>query len=348
MMENHDKQQEVTDEVTQPEVGNNTVKPVKMTLLWLAIVILLVLIAGSFWFIQQQQIKTATLVKRIDATEQLKTELAQLKQTITTDAGATHQRLENLSTTDVGLAKKVTDLAEMQQLTEGDVKRVWALAEVEFFLQAANQRSLLAKDIEGARTALVLADQQLKALADPRLYTLRALIADEQLALASVAKVDVEGMAVQLQSALEQVDSLYILMGPELTADEMTDSESTSPLPENWQAAISEAWQEVRSLVVIRHQQDGAAAVLVPEQRYFLYQNLRLKLETARLALLSGQGSVFHASLASAEQWLQQYFVGDERDAMLETVASLQAEQISVAIPDISASLIWLQQKGER
>lgn len=155
-------------------------------------------------------------------------------------------------------------------------------------------------------------------------------------------------MAVQLQSVMEQVDSLHILMGPELTADETTDSESTSSLPENWQAAMSEAWQEVRSLVVIRHQQDGTAAVLVPEQRYFLYQNLRLKLETARLALLSGRESVFHASLASAEQWLQQYFVGDERDAMLKMVTILQGEQISVVIPDISASLIWLQQKGEQ
>ena len=347
-MEKNDKQQDVAEEVTQPEEENNTVKPVKTTLLWLAIVILLVLMAGTFWFIQQQQIKTATLVDRIDATEQLKAEVAQLKQTITADASETLQQLEILADIDVDLAEKVRELAEMQQLTDGDVKRVWALAEVEFFLQAANQRALLAGDIENARTALVLADQQLKALADPRFYTLRALIADEQLALASVAKVDIEGMAVQLQSALEQVDSLHILMGPELTADEMTDSESTSPLPENWQAAMSDAWQEVRSLVVIRHQQDGAAAVLVPEQRYFLYQNLRLKLETARLALLSDRESVFHASLASAEQWLQQYFVGDERDAMLETVASLQTEQISVAIPDISASLIWLQQKGEQ
>lgn len=347
-MENNDKQPEVTEEVTQVEVENDTVKPVKTTLLWLAIVVLLMLMVGSFWFVQQQQIKTTTLMDRIDVSEQLKGEVAQLKQTLTTDASATHQQLEALSIVDVDLAEKVKDLVAMQELTGEDAKNIWALSQVEFFLQAANQRALLAGDVENARTALILADQQLKELADPRLYRLRSLIADEQLALASVAKIDVEGMAAQLQSALEQVDSLHILMGPELTSDQAISSGSDSSLPENWQAALTEAWQEVRSLVVIRHQQDGAAAVLVPEQRYFLYQNLRLKLESARLALLSGREATFHASLASAEQWLQQYFVGDERDALLEIVESLQNEQISVVIPDISASLIWLQQKGER
>lgn len=347
-MENNDKQPEVTEEVTQAEVENDTVKPVKTTLLWLAIVILLALMVGAFWFIQQQQIKTAILVERIDASEQLKIEVAQLEQTLTTDTRATHQQLEALSIIDIELAEKVRELAAMQELTGEDVKNIWALSQVEFFLQAANQRALLAGDVENARTALILADQQLRELADPRLYTLRALIADEQLALASVAKVDVEGMAARLQSALDQVDSLHILMGPELTSEQVISSDSDLSLPENWQAALTEAWQEVRSLVVIRHQQDGAAAVLVPEQRYFLYQNLHLKLESARLALLSGREAAFHASLASAQQWLQQYFVGDERDALLEIVESLQGEQILVVIPDISASLIWLQQKGEQ
>ena len=93
-MENNDKQPEVTEEVTQAEVENDTVKPVKTTLLWLAIVILLALMVGAFWFIQQQQIETAILVERIDAFEQLKIEVAQLEQTLTTDTQATHQQLE--------------------------------------------------------------------------------------------------------------------------------------------------------------------------------------------------------------------------------------------------------------
>ena len=46
-------------------------------------------------------------------------------------------------------------------------------------------------------------------------------------------------------------------------------------------------------------------------------------------------------------QWLEKYFIGDERDALLQTVTAMQSETITTKLPDISASLIWLQQKGE-
>ena len=84
--------------------------------------------------------------------------------------------------------------------------------------------------------------------------------------------------------------------------------------------------------------------MLVPEQRYFLYQNLRLQLESARLALLNADASSYKHSLQTAVSWLERYFAGDERDAMLNTLNALQQQQIEIAIPDISASLNWLKE----
>ncbi len=86
------------------------------------------------------------------------------------------------------------------------------------------------------------------------------------------------------------------------------------------------------------------AAVLAPEQRYFLYQNLRLQLESARLALLNPDTDSFQHSLKTAITWLEHYFTGDERDAMLETLNSLAEQNIDVSIPDISGSLNWLEE----
>ncbi|PHS70032.1 MAG: hypothetical protein COB23_05110 [Methylophaga sp.] len=348
-MEKNEKQQKIVEDVVASKVESEKAQPVKQTLLWLAIFVLLGLLAGLFWFIQQQQVDTVALIKRLDTVEQ-SNDLSQLKQSIATKAKTTVQLFETLNTIDKDLSNKIDQVAKAQQLTSNDVVYSWTLAEVDFLLQAANQSVLLVGDTENARTALVLADQRLKALADPRLYRLRSLIADEQLALAAVIRVDIEGLAIQLQSAIDTVDSLQILSGPELNTEQVDDSaeNTTSVLPENWQSVLADAWQEVRSLVVIRHQQDGTAAVLVPEQRYFLYQNLQLKLETARAALLLGKETVFYASLASAEQWLQQYFVAEERDAMLVMVKALQAEKITKQLPDISASLIWLQQHGDQ
>ncbi|MFW5427298.1 MAG: uroporphyrinogen-III C-methyltransferase [Methylophagaceae bacterium] len=353
MAENDEQQQDVVEGVMVEDEAVTVAKPAKQALLWFAIIILLALLAGMAWFAYQEAMKQqstlATLSAQVESnkTGALENDVSQFKTAVAKETEAAQQQLNTLIDVDVALADKITEIAEMQELTSDDVKQKWLLSEVQFLLQMANQRILLAGDVENARTALILADQQLKELADPRLYQLRSLLADEQLALASVAKVDIDGLAAQLQSAIDSVDTIKVLTGPEITAGQSADSDTDAEVAENWQVAASNVWQQVRSLVVIRHQQDGSSAIIVPEQRYFLYQNLQLKLESARLALLSRKEAVFHESLASAEQWLQKYFIGEERDALLQTVTAMQSETITTDLPDISASLVWLQQKGE-
>jgi uroporphyrin-3 C-methyltransferase len=355
MEKNNNKQQANAKEV-KPQVDaelseKQPVERSKFLLVWLAIIILSGLIAGSFWFLQQQlhrqQLVPVALTQNASSTKPLENKITQLEHTINAETATMEQRLTDLNVANIALLDKVDALAKTQQLTNADVLRSWTLAELKFLLQSANQSALLAGNVDKAQAALTLADQQLKSLTDPRLHELRALIADEKLALASVAKVDVDGLALKLQSALDKVDDLKVLMGPQLSNQKDKDS-ATSSSSSTWQTALSQAWQQIKSLVVIRHQQDAAVAVLVPEQRYFLYQNLRLKLESAQLGLLSAREIVFHDNLTSAKQWLQQYFIGTERDAMLDMLNAMQSETITVEVPDISASLIWLQQYGDQ
>lgn len=320
----------------------------KPILLWGAVVVLLIISAGLYWLIEQQKVQIASMSERIGATsQQFNGQLQGLEQSVLASAASTEQLLENLNSTDIGLTEKIEEIIKVQDMTSDDVKRVWTLSEVEFLLQTANQSVQLAADSEGARQALLLADEKLKELADPRLYRLRAILSDEQLALAAVPKIDIDGMAVRLQSAIERVDNLQVLLAPEHAKQE-SDTSEPSVLPQDWSSALSSVWQQIRSLVVIRHQQDGAAAVLVPEERYFLYQNMHLKLEAARVALLDGRETLFKDSLTAAEKWLEQYFTGAERDALLASVQSLKAEKITVEMPDISGSLVWLQQNGDQ
>ena len=357
MEKNNNKQQANAKEVKpQADAELSEKQPVersKFLLVWLAIVILLGLIAGSFWFLQQQllkqqQFEPTVLTQDSSSTELLNNKITQLEQTMSTNAATTEQRLAELNAANIALLDKVDELAKGQELTDDDVLRSWILAELKFLLQSANQSTLLVGDVDKAQAALTLADQQLQSLNDPRLHQLRTLITDEKLALASVAKVDIDGLAMQLQSALDKIDDLQVLMGPQLGSQKDNNSVADSSVSSTWQTALSQAWQEIKSLVVIRHQQDAAIAVLVPEQRYFLYQNLRLKLESAQLALLSAREAVFHDNVASAEQWLEQYFIGTERDAMLEMLKAMQSTTITVEVPDISASLIWLQHYGDQ
>lgn len=238
----------------------------------------------------------------------------------------------------------ISDLQNKSPLSTADIEFKWALAEVEYLFKLANQRTTLAKDAAGAAKALALADEKLREVDDYRLQELRELVADESLALGALTKIDMAGMAADMQSAIQAVDSLRVVRGPKLPAtDPMSNTGTDLSERAAWQDAASDIWQQVKSLVVIRQQTDAPEAVLMPEQRYFLYQNLKLKLETSRFALLSGNQSVFDSSLTSAIEWLELYFIGDSRDALLNSLKSLQAEEIVVEMPDISGSLRWLQ-----
>lgn len=340
-MENKTTQQDATEDVVQDanvisvEAGEQ--KP-RIGLVWLAVLILLCLQAGFLWLWMQQKSHNEVLSQQLSTAMASSEDAAKQAQSLNDVTNSIQTDLVNLDSKQHVLAENIKELGDRQQITRGDVEQYWALAEVEYLINVANQRILLAKDVRGASDALEMADQRVEALSDYRLHPLRALLAEEQLALSSVAKVDVDGMALQLKSALDKIDDLHVLMAPPTE-----DGQENVPSSANWQGALDRAWHEVKSLVVIRHQQDGAAAVLVPEQRYFLYQNLRLKLETARFALLSGQADVFAESLTSSSQWLTQYFTGEESRAMVELLNELQSINTEIKLPDISASLVWIK-----
>lgn len=309
--------------------------------LWLLLFLLLLAPAAlALWWGYQQQQTLNTVNQQLAALDTVPADIARLNRALQRSESA----LQKLNDAQIRQAREIADLQQREPLTDKQIRLRWTLQEVDYLLQLANQRATLANDAAGARQALQLADEKLRDLNDYRLQDLRQQIADEQLALAAVATADITGIAADLQSAINGIDALRVVKGPkQFNRDPMADTGTDLTTTAGWQTAVSDIWQQIRSLVVIRQQEDAPQAVLIPEQRYFLYQNLRLKLETARFALLSGKQSIYDSSLQTSIDWLNRYFVGEQRDAMLASLNAMQAEQIEVALPDISGSLRWLQ-----
>lgn len=337
-MANNDEKQQIDDNVQEAEIVSAGVQQhMASRWLWPAIVILFVLSLVSSWWLYQQ------LQQSQYSQQQQLTQLSTETETFSRSLQQNQDKLGNLQQQQQLMGQQLAELLAREQFSNQELLRKWALQEIDYLLNIANQRALLAHDVDGARQALALADQQLENLADYRLHPLRALIAEDMMALDALADVDISGMALQLQVAANHINNLRVAKGPEVTAnDNLVMQEPVADA--SWKQAVNDVWQQIRSLVVIRHDQSGEAAVLVPEQRYFLYQNLRLQLESARLALLNADAASFKHSLDTAIAWLERYFTGDERDAMLNTLTKLQQQQINVAIPDISASLNWLKE----
>jgi len=342
-MEKEAEQQDLTADTQDAEVKKSASGS---KIAWGAFLLLVCANAGGgYWLWSQQQAINKQLEQGIEQASTLPlaappVDLSRVNKAIADVEAGLQQQVEGLSAKQVALAESFSELNKTDPTKKDEAEYLWAMAEVDYLLNIANQRVLLSIDPVGAIAALNLADSRIESVKDYRLHPLRELIAEEVLALSSVNQVDIQGIALKLSSAMEKVNTLQVLNA---APNEFHAETEEAKAEEGWKGALNDAWHEVKSLVVIRHQQDGGAAVLVPEQRYFLYQNLRLQLETAQRALLSGQASVYKESLNVASSWLNTYFIGKERDALLAMVTELGSTSIDSTLPDISGSLTWLR-----
>ncbi|MBI5040641.1 MAG: uroporphyrinogen-III C-methyltransferase [Gammaproteobacteria bacterium] len=227
----------------------------------------------------------------------------------------------------------------------------WVLAEVQYLLNVANQRAQLERDTLTAIAALRSADQRLQALTDPGFNGVREEIARELAALEAVAQPDLAGITLTLDTLAAQVVHwpLKDRRTPHRIADTSLES---APAPANdWRStlenALANAWNALRSLVVVRRNDAPVAPMLAPEQEFFLHENLRLQLSIARLAALQGETASYRASLKTTVAWLQTHFA-DDAPTVIAARAELQrlaGIDVHPAVPDISASLRLLRQQ---
>jgi uroporphyrin-3 C-methyltransferase len=220
---------------------------------------------------------------------------------------------------------------------------------VEHLLRIAAQRLQLARDVESAISALGSADRLLVATADPAFLPVREVIAADLQALRALAAADHEGAAVRLNGLIRAIGSLPAV-GPYGGAPEdggAAGGLGAAPV-DDWREFLHSLWADIRSLVTIRHQEAGRSPepLLAPEQGYFLRQNLQLKLETARLALLKGDGALYETALAETGAWLTEYFDTDAAPvrAVLDTLEGLRGVKVDRELPDISDALRRLRE----
>jgi uroporphyrin-3 C-methyltransferase len=215
-----------------------------------------------------------------------------------------------------------------------------ALSEIEQVLLVASQQLQLAGNVQSALTALQLADAKLQRLERPQFVPLRRALSRDMDQLKAVPFVDVAGGSLKLDQAIAAVGALPLAMDERLPAPAGVGA--TPPADEApWQRLLRDLWADVKQLVRIEVADRPAAPLVPPPQQYFLRENLRLRLLTARIALLSRDDGSFKADVAAADAWIRQYF--DTRtkpvQAMQATVKQLAATPMAGEMPDLTRSL---------
>ncbi len=219
----------------------------------------------------------------------------------------------------------------------------WALAEIEQVLLTAAQQLQLAGNVKAAIIALEGADTRLQRLNKPQFTALRRAIAADLANLRAVPSLDEVGASARIEALVARHAS-WPLASAQV-------SEAAPPQRAAGAANLGqELWEELKRIVQIRRVDSNEAVLLPPDQAYFLRENLRLRLLSARLALMAQDQAAFRADLDAVSQLLARYF--NTRDAgvvaALKEVKRLASLQIAAKLPGIDASLAALDAyKGE-
>jgi len=307
---------------------------------WLAILIIFIATAiGSFFFLQLQQ-QVADLASLTNNVEQESKQLS-----LKTQADAS-QLSTQLSAQLLDLQASSTEQFDLLKKQVGKSRRQWLIAEAEYLSSLANTRLQLAGDVDTAIIALRSADQRLKENGDPATFAIREQLAKEINLLKSTDRPDTVGISSQL-IALETAVTHMGVSEPHAgtaQAPEIGKGEP-SPIPENIQQTLNDAWSNFSKLVVVRRSDKPIAALMTPEQVELIRKNLALKLEAARLALINKDEALYVASIGISIDWLSDYFDANKSTvkAAIEQLNTLKNTPIKAHLPSISLSLKMLR-----
>jgi len=219
------------------------------------------------------------------------------------------------------------------------------VVDVESALKLAQQQAQLAGTAEPLLAALQAADQRIARAAQPRLNPLQRAIMRDLDRIRSANLTDVPALLLKLDELSRLTDELPLANGPvtrfssttsitpaagSSAANASAAAESRSFLPDwmglnavnAWgQRLLNTAWGEASKLLRVSRIDQPEAALMSPEQGFFLRENLKLRLLNARMGLLSRQTDTARADLVTATNWLGKYF--DATSRKTQTAAQL-------------------------
>lgn len=337
---------------------------------WWALLLALIAIGGAGWSVWQAR---DTRAQSVTLREELARRLTEGESVATEARGIVRQQQEVIAS----LQGKLGALESKVETTEGQAAALEALyqefsrsredsvvAEVEQAVALASQQLQIAGNVEAALIALQEADARLAIHDRGQLAPLRRALARDIEALRLQPVLDVSGLSLRLERLLEHADALPLAFEGQLPVGAAVgrdmgpaDSDGLAGwMAEAWrftQALAADVWHEVRTLIRVERLDQDDPVLLAPAQNTFLRENLKIRLLTARLALLARDGRTYGADLAQARAWMERFF--DLREARVQAalaeIKALEAVTVRYEPPDLSetfSALRSVQVRGGR
>lgn len=218
------------------------------------------------------------------------------------------------------------------------------VVDIESALRLAQQQALLTGSVEPLMAALRTADQRVARAAQPRLAPLQRALTRDLDRVKAATVTDTPGLLNKLDELARLTDELPLANTVALTRAGAGEPATPAGTPIDlswWRSGLGVVLDEVRALVRVGRIDHPEAALLTPEQSFFLRENLKLKLLNARLGLLARQHVAARADVLVAQAMLGRYFDGQARKTQVANglLQQVQAQMKTMELPRLDESL---------
>jgi uroporphyrin-3 C-methyltransferase len=195
--------------------------------------------------------------------------------------------------------------------------------------------------------ALQSAQKRVQRTAQPRLMPLARTLEKDLERINSLPGFDLPGLMLKLDEGVALVDGL--VLANDATSQQNRLGPQTEPTASAtpiswWSAGLTRMGDEFKSLLRVSRIDAPEAALLSPEQAFFVRENLKLKLLNARLGLLARQKDGVRADLHASAILVRRYAEPQSRRTtqLLQLLEQTTQQVRPAEVPRIEASLTAL------
>ncbi|MGS5088483.1 uroporphyrinogen-III C-methyltransferase [Hydrogenophaga sp. A37] len=350
-----------------------------LTALALVLSVLALMMAGLLW--QKLGDTQKELARRSQDTETQSTETRALA---TQAEAQVQELQARLAVAEVKLSEVTLQRSQLEELmlALSRSRDDNLVQDIESALRLGQQQTQLTGSVQPLLAALQAADARIARAAQPRLNPVQRAIARDVQRIRGTAVADVPSLVQRLDELARRVDQWPVPndVGPRAVARKVAAPRQVAPasaargsapsksavsgpapiepvepvltgwdhLAQRWTLFWRKVWEAVtqsgRELVRVSRIDRPEAALLAPEQAFFLRENIKLRLLNARLGLLARQMDSVRDDLKGIDAALVRYFdaTAPEVVAAQSAVTQLRAELLVVALPQPEESLAAL------
>lgn len=246
------------------------------------------------------------------------------------------ERLDQFSEQTGGLQSVYRDLSVNRDVA--------VLTEIEHALTLSAQQLQNTGNLAAAISAVQAADQRLVRLDRPHFAPVRKALVSDLERLRNTPIIDIAGISQRLESVIIGIDQLPLAMDARpkpIKTDNKTTAEESA-----LDKLTGSIWSELRNLIRIERIDTPSPVLLPADQQFFVRENIKLRLLSARLSLMARDANSFKHELQAARELLERHFNPQDKrvEHALSSLKQFASTPLNTDLPSLQNSLSALRQ----